>query len=988
MKTNDYRKIKNFKINNSQIRVNKVATNYFKNVPIINREKNYIYNNNINKTTIREAKYPIRTVYQSSESHIITKPIIKSIYKSESSNQFKKNPEIKIKDNSSIIYNESDFSKNFKMSSSYIGIDNYYSPSNYLNNKQFIYNKTKFPFGNTNLNDIKNLKKNNGINSHFPMKIILMREDDFRKDNNYFYAKVPTTKTSPKSQRLSNTKINNKSNYVKRKIENKNLNNYNNYNFPLTHQKTASKEFEKYLNSEDNLIYNYNFKNNQNMIMSQRKALLEKTNLNKNNQTFNDIKFSKLFNKKDLYKNLAFFCDKIEDISLEIFKNYFIFFINNLKDYQKKDSNRTLLLKRLFETKTHIRRSPSGDGFDQKNFPTQHSYYKIKINNNNDQDKIGYFQHNIINNMINKNQNDSLNEYNSLINKPLNFEKKKSYSPIASNTFYDKRIGDMFIKTESNNIFLKNDSFFKKNISDRAKLRQNIRNYDGNLYKVSHNDQNIKNYYFNTEFFNTKNNSEGKNKENSNTYSKIYVLNTRNSKIYSKPVLKKSTSKNFETAQNELSNSIILKRSKMYDHKTYYNLGSKKFENSITRNKKELKEKIIKNVSTRDKRLHVFIKYVFFTFNRVNNMNLKSQELSLLKLLNVKNKNMDIDMNENINNNQNITSFNPKLYKIDNSISIEIIKNLNGNKNINKYLLNAVIFLTNLLQNIFEDKNKHSLKLFISNLKKIKNDKIKEKSNQTINVSGSKIIRFRKIIPARNYNDSLDNNENDRFKSVTQLRYSSDYKNRNESNNKKLLKSYFEINDNNYLSAQKRSSDINEYKSNTVELNKNMCFTEVQSPKIVTKIKIVNIINKETKDEGKVKKEDKNIDEIENKEKENEKEKDDKLESKLEKLKKLKLGKLFNNLDHDNKIINTIKNQFLDWNVKNSESKEKNKSDEKKHNVKAFENENYESKDKEVYDSMNKGNNNKDDDNGNKGKAEELKKNLENIIFKVKNKEK
>ena len=1032
MERNDYRRINNYKNYRNQIRVNKIPSNFKKSTPILNPEKNCIYNNNkVNKNVLKEMKRPIKSSRENNKNQIINQSM-KPIHKSDSSNymnQFQKYPENKIKNSSTRISCEANYCKNYKMSRSFNNNNNNInnSPTNYSNANKFIYNKTKISFDSVKKNDVKNLKKFNGIYGSIPMKILLNKEGDIKKqDKNFFYTKIPTRKISPKSQQLSKTNINNGNNFVKLKIDKKDLNKnyrYNN-NFTSTNQKIDPKELihfnpNDHLKTDDNIINSYNLKNNRYINIDKRRVYLENTNLTKSNKTFNDkefvLKFAKNSYKKDLFSNLTLFCDKVEDYCLGIFEKFFIIFIKNLKNYQKKSSNtnRTLLLKRLFEKKKHIRRSTSDEGLDQKHIYKQNSYSKIEINNNKNSDKIVDFQRSIINKVSNINQDDYIKMFNDLLNHSLNFEKKRPRSPVESNTIFNRSTGSMFGKMENNNIFTKNISSFNEDYSNSAKfenydtnkyikenninsikkivysnmINENNRIYNRSLDKISkNNNQNINSCYINTEFFNNKNAYEDKNMENNNAFSKMYDLNTTNSRVYSKPVLRKNSSKNFDLNKNENTNTL-LKGNKIYDTNTYFNLIRKKSDGQLDKNQKELKEKIIKNVCTPDKRLHVFIKYIFYAFNRTNNNKIKSRQMSLLKLLKIKNKNIDTDFSSNTNeDSQSITSFNQKLYKVENVTSIEIIRNSNNKKNINKYLLNAVIFFVNLLQKIFDDKDKHLLNDLILNLKKNNNNssKTNEKPNQIINVNRSKNMTFRKIIHVRSNNDNFDSTEKNRFKKVPQLSYS-DYKNRNTNNNKSYQKNNSELKDNDYLSVKKRLSDNDEYNNRTSELKINKCVSGVQSPKIVTKIKIVNIINKEVNNDEK-NNENKINDGHENKEKENEKdkEKDNKIESRLEKLKKLKLGKLFNNLDHDNKIINIIKNQFVDWNTKNA-GIQRNKSNEKKYSVKTFQNVKNESKDKEVYESMNEEKNNNDD----KGeKTGSLKKNLTNFSLGLENNEK
>ena len=207
---------------------------------------------------------------------------------------------------------------------------------------------------------------------------------------------------------------------------------------------------------------------------------------------------------------------------------------------------------------------------------------------------------------------------------------------------------------------------------------------------------------------------------------------------------------------------------------------------------------------------------------------------------------------------------------------------INNNSNCDEEDENKIIYLFNFLQNIFNDNKKTILYNFWKNLKKIKNSFILRNSLQS---SGRyKSMRFN--------NKQTNNNIIDLTKYKPQ---------KNIIRNKK----------------EKNDIDFNFIKSNEnfdEKINKNK-----KNMNFIFYNKSCNNIF----DKNEIKVENKNNDNVDDSEK----------KEQLKRIKLAKLGKLFKNLEQENNIINTIKEQFLDWTNKNDinlkQEKEKNEKENK-----------------------------------------------------------
>ena len=374
-----------------------------------------------------------------------------------------------------------------------------------------------------------------------------------------------------------------------------------------------------------------------------------------------------------------------------------------------------------------------------------------------------------------------------------------------------------------------------------------------------------------------------------------HINTNKNILLYSKPKLTKTKYKK-ENIPNNKTNIIYLKKNErdlnnnpinifmsnsnknIFSYPMSPTIKNKKTELSDKKNsenKKEFKknEIIIKNVHTKDKKLYVFIKYV-----KLKNYN--SSSFSSNKLF--YSHTDSISLIRKYNNQNNI-------YHFENINSKSLNKNNEEKNQTEKSKFNSnssedndtnIIFLINFLQNIFNDNKKTILYNFWRNLKKIKTNYIlqnKIKTKKTINKSREQKIENNNIIELQNYR-----NNNNLIKNKLSIT-SSGNKDREKNANKPNIIKKINLNQNNI---------------NAIKYNKSCN----------------NIFDKSNK-----KNEENSLD---NKDKSQ----DESLKNEQLKMIKLaKLGKLFKNLEKEKNIINTIKEQFLDWTNKQDENTKQEK---------------------------------------------------------------
>ena len=210
-----------------------------------------------------------------------------------------------------------------------------------------------------------------------------------------------------------------------------------------------------------------------------------------------------------------------------------------------------------------------------------------------------------------------------------------------------------------------------------------------------------------------------------------------------------NNTENFTVTNNNDNNDYIA----MSNDNNIINDDTDESDDNIT------KEIIVKDVSTRDKRLNVFIKYVELsefntTNNEFNNIHLfNSFQTDSIYVPSLYQKhNRDYYYDKYYYGNKNGKNNKMKLHQILSSIIEEeekskaagsinnsfLSEESNKNGNYSHFFIQSVKYVSNFLQNIFDDKKKDTYFQFLKILKKIKNESflrglINQKKYQTLN---------------------------------------------------------------------------------------------------------------------------------------------------------------------------------------------------------------------------------------------------------------
>ena len=753
---------------------------------------------------------------------------------------------------------------------------------------------------------------------------------------------------SPEIIRKQKSKNNTNKNIKSNKVNNNNENKKRDMNIYTNNEKNKLNNNEN-RNSKRNLINNINDKNkdklnnNINHSINNNKGI-HNNNKNKINYYYNQL--NKIPNKSSIKKNnpslnikIRKFCDILEQLLYISFKNCFKIFIDKINAFNEYNiSKRALIIKR-FQCLNKNKKSNNhshNNSFSQTSFSNSQNMKSnslIKESSNNEFNnkrkksptKFIELQDNLKSSMMNINQDNYIQMFNELFmkqrenlmvktcrspmiernNKDSSFDinnndEKAVYDKYKLNTnsdmhpFYQK---DKYLSRDLNN---KLEGSFNKNNSYYYDIK-NIEN-DNNGYKLSTQDNNFIGNIFDDDNINLikYNYSIEPNLRRNNSITKIinnsdHINTNKNILLYSKPKLTKTKYKK-ENIPNNKTNIIYLKKNErdlnnnpinifmsnsnknIFSYPMSPTIKNKKTELSdkkISENKKEFKknEIIIKNVHTKDKKLYVFIKYV-----KLKNYN--SSSFSSNKLF--YSHTDSISLIRKYNNQNNI-------YHFENINSKSLNKNNEEKNQKEKFKYNSnssedddtnIIFLINFLQNIFNDNKKTILYNFWRNLKKIKTNYIlqnKIKAKKTIIKSSEQKIENNNIIELQNYR-----NNNNLIKNKLSIT-SSGNKDREKNANKPNIIKKINLNQNNI---------------NAIKYNKSCN----------------NIFDKSNK-----KNEENSLD---NKDKSQ----DESLKNEQLKMIKLaKLGKLFKNLEKEKNIINTIKEQFLDWTNKQDENTKQEK---------------------------------------------------------------
>ena len=656
------------------------------------------------------------------------------------------------------------------------------------------------------------------------------------------------------------------------------------------------------------------------------------------------------------------------------------------------------------------------ESFDFENSKLDNNYNKYKTNTN------------VMNLYFPKKNNLKLNI--NLVNKNNINDIIKNASALGKDNFRGSLSTDNKMPILNKNTVVKPKKYINydnDNINTNINTQSNIVNNSNVIKKYEYDTENGKIedteniIYYDTKIFKNQkykisNSPEpylNRDKSDKRLYNNIeQSQKSKNFLLYSKPLLKKSITKESDVNNNsnniniinskknernniELKNNINISHShnlinvnqnlsKAYNYNNqksiFDNLNYKEEAKSILNQKKnKFGEIIIKNVCTKDKKLHVFIKYIEIGNNYIKNKNILNNKLiykhtDSITLINKISKNNDnkgfiygiINDNDNENDFDNINIEKNPFYKYrsnrhgtDEQNKINNIKNIDGdyqikvnnshsfneenNNKINEDIKNSIIYLINILQNMFNDNKKLMIFNFFKNLRKIKTNALFHNSIKTRekkifknnNLLNSQRNNNKNIIEINNFNNYkvLNSNRSHDVKikssKTSNLKFDTSSLNkitRNKENDYSLnfFKNKPKLDDdifkNNYKTKSKKNKeDIyfnnkrHYYNTSFNKSNNNICYTTNNS--------IYNDNYNYKKDlsleDTKVKKiKNENDENVENKEKNiNLQEKN---KETLKKMKLAKLGKIFKNLEQENNIISAIKEQFLEWSNNNN----------------------------------------------------------------------
>ena len=932
------------------------------------QENNYFYNTKINRLILQELpKNSIQNIYQQPTQ------INKSLSLGYDLLQGQVNDLFYTKKNNDNIFNENSSFKNLPM-----------DIKNFKQNSQndFFYNKEisrdDYINANNNSNNINNIFYNN--------------DNDYLKDDEVCSTSLRLS-NNPKQVIIS--KIIKNKNYLKdpRVPELSSNNNYNNNLKSNIKNKFASSKMtlnpDKENNEFKNILFrsgqefykkendiNINIKNNMNKISRDKKIspnnyiyfknnpkniqsieITKRNNKSKGNIIQKKIKNYKVYDNNLLFKKIEKFCEIMEEVYFISFKSSYNYFIQNLKFFIKNRNKSKALILRRFEDVKKSKHKKANNSMIDIEIKNNEKYKTFIDNNGNGKNMIGNY------NNINKSQSPSkfieLNnknnktnsmtkinneKYNGMFN---NFLKKgNDENQIFRSTIFDedntknqtKNIGknkvyNKYIANTKNNILFQKNKNNKTNqlktsteLESKNKYYNNI-NLNTNKYNELLSDQ--ENYINKRAKINEHNKKNLKTRNNScldinnserkfEEQIKLSIDNHKTDLLYSKPIYKKSIDNSINKDKSIRINININERIKKYNLKSnIFKKNNRSFnyqKNELNKdNYNEIKEKIITNLKSKDKKLSVLIKYISF---KNDNKNIKRKNYnkndffpihtdSLFIIAHVNNKYEKDSKNEKIHrtkykhNNFILNRYGEYLNELNINYSSKNMdkKNYNNIFITNEKNENVIQYLISLLQNIYNDNIKQALFIFFKNIRKIKRNSLY--SSMQFEKRNNFGIFNKKVY----YNHLKKNN----FQTESS----------NEKNNKKEGNENYNLGEN-----------IQDLSNESKTINNDCFFTNKSRNQldINNNIKFDNILNRK-----------RNIKTYETNNNENDKDL-------IEKKKLAKLGKLFNNLNKENNIINTIKEQFLNWTNKNeiqNNSRLKNDNDEEiqnsiKYKVKTF----------------------------------------------------
>ena len=477
---------------------------------------------------------------------------------------------------------------------------------------------------------------------------------EYNEENKKNFNELPEKKNRLKNKSLKNLKLyeNNESKNNNENNESKNNNENNNIN-------NKTKIYKKKPIKSNNNIKNEKSKDREDIKDNTTSKSNTNTNtINEKKDYDNDKdKYIQLLNnyRKNIIKQ---FMHYFKPYYYRFIKKYFQIFILNIKKIKKNEKNENVIKPKKYIKKIN-KRNINGNGRGIKdlklvqinyvnynstnpsNYDTDNSNNNINsYNNKNNQSKIDLLKHyKKINNFLINNNNINFKSIENLKDELYrnNLELEKKYTQIIKRKKRKKILTNDFLKTDYSCSQIKND---KKtiDISLYNKKSLNINNsYDrmrkNKIYYTPHSID-LKNSYNSNgeitkeESINSDKNkynkikSISKTKEQNKNIKEIILKNNINDKLVS-PLFKRDMSglKNSDK-KYLLKNNIIRIRKKK---NKIIMVNKKQKINNINNshyNKNYISKKI-KNIFTKDKKINIYINYVFFIPPKLKTKNIK-----------------------------------------------------------------------------------------------------------------------------------------------------------------------------------------------------------------------------------------------------------------------------------------------------------------------------------------------------------------------------
>ena len=606
-------------------------------------------------------------------------------------------------------------------------------PTNNLS-KEYIRRKT---IDNFNNNSIYPGKSENIYHRKSQEKIILKNFDSFY-NNNY---DTNQEKKHHKEMKVSNEKYDTNL-YIPKKY--RHINN-------IVANKNQIKKNISYNNTNINHYFT-----NFNKTKESSNILSPELNNNLSNDIGDEIIKSKLERNSNIkikkYKNHNISCDNKRDIKYYLEKQI----LNKISSNDNKNSSMTMNFGKLKEEKT----KPI---YSKKKVKISQRKSKIFLNKQNQENLKQKIMHRN-NNHLKKEQVMNLNLNKKINNKNRNNNEHYGIMTLSSNA--SESSNDIDITPNEKNEF--------NNISPQ------IQNQDINpINKEDNNKENEINII--------ENENSPKEKHKS--------INKKNQIILNVEQIKDENGNNKETYQlkeeknNQKNDKIKEEENINNDYHIKMSNGKKEINEDICSKEYISREIIVKDVSTRDRRVNVFIKYVEESFfNQINNKNPKKHILIIFQTdsiylpasypsiseqrNNVYNKNKFYkNMNDKNHLNKILSSIIEEEEKskaagsVNNSISIISDEENLKNGNYSYFFIQSIKYFIGFLNSILSDKKKTLYFSFFKILKRIKNEsflkglinqkktqslkRLKEEDNKEKNNTSGDVILY-------NVNDKLD----------------------------------------------------------------------------------------------------------------------------------------------------------------------------------------------------------------------------------------